>query len=65
MVLDHSESMRKVDAGFRKSVLDLTNIDLGPESTLRVRDYFPETLLWRPELVTDERFEHPALAPGA
>ncbi len=27
----------------------------GPLSTPRLRDYFPETLLWQPELVTDSR----------
>lgn len=27
----------------------------GPRSTPRVREYFPETLLWEPELITDKR----------
>jgi hypothetical protein len=28
--------------------------DAGPAEPVRVREYFPETLLWRPELITDD-----------
>jgi hypothetical protein len=37
-----------------KAPQDLTNTDLGTDAP-RVRERFPETLLWRPELVTDEQ----------
>lgn len=30
------------------------NFDKQPSFTLRVREYFPETLVWKPELITDK-----------
>src|SRR5205085_636496 len=45
-VLDASGSMPRLDLGYPPM--------MGPSATARVRELFPETLLWRPELITDD-----------
>jgi len=38
-----------------KVPLPVAPVDDEPAQPLRVRDFFPETLLWRPQLITDEQ----------
>ncbi len=55
--IDQSLLLAAEDSGRSRSVpaSEVTKDSARPSPSIRVREWFPETLLWRPELITDDQ----------
>ena len=53
--IDPTDTKIQINVEKQKSISDAINLSKGAQiATPRVREYFPETLLWQPELITDK-----------